>query len=51
MIGRSSNYCLASIDQYYSYIQDQNKFNNIYKNCINEGKYGSSRSTTATEKE
>jgi len=31
MIGRSSKYCLASIEQYYSYIQDQNKFNNIYK--------------------
>ena len=30
MIGRSSNYCLASIEQYYSYIQDQNKFINIY---------------------
>ena len=35
------DYCLTSSEQYFSYIQDENRSNNIWQLYINEGKDGS----------
>ena len=46
MTVRLIDYCLTSSVQYYRYIQDENKFNSVYKLSRNEGRDGSTVSMT-----